>query len=262
MKLFESETAVVTGAGHGIGRAIARALSSEGVPVVYADIDQERVDQAMADSGGDPGRQYGWVGDLAERAQCESLLDFSADKLGPVHLFVHSASPPRHESDHLFAVDDDTWRRMHAVNVDASFFLARQFARQMVRESIAGSMLLLTSLHADSPRNLPHYSSAKGAMQMLVRELAKSLGRYQVRVNALVPGAIAAGGFKADPALTRHIPLGRLGNADDLAPLALAILSNRVSAYVTGTDIVIDGGISLTNWFDPPQFSEYEIAGA
>ena len=91
---------------------------------------------------------------------------------------------------------------------------------------------------------------------MLVKELAKTWGRYGIRVNALVPGAIAAGGFVADPALAKHIPLGRLGQADDLAPMALAVLSNRVSAYVTGAAIVVDGGLSLTNWFEPPELDE------
>jgi 3-oxoacyl-[acyl-carrier protein] reductase len=89
-------------------------------------------------------------------------------------------------------------------------------------------------------------------MAMLVKELAKTLGRYNIRVNALVPGAIAAGGFVADPSLARHIPLGRIGRSQDLAPMALAVLSNKVSAYVTGAAIVVDGGIALTNWFDPP----------
>ena len=64
-------------------------------------------------------------------------------------------------------------------------------------------------------------------------------------MNALVPGAIAAGGFVADPALARHIPLGRLGRAEDLAPMALAVLSDRIAGYVTGASIVIDGGHSL-----------------
>ncbi len=88
---------------------------------------------------------------------------------------------------------------------------------------------------------------------MLVRELAKTYGRYNIRVNALVPGAIAAGGFVADPRLARHIPLGRLGEPGDLAPMALAVLSNKVSAYVTGASMVVDGGLSLMNWFDPPE---------
>jgi 3-oxoacyl-[acyl-carrier protein] reductase len=143
--------------------------------------------------------------------------------------------------------------RMRSVNVDAGFHLGREISRALIAAKAPGSMLYLTSLHAETPRNLPHYSTSKAALAMLVKEFAKTLGRYQIRVNALVPGAIAAGGFVADPTLARHIPLGRLGRADDLAPLALAVLSNRISGYVTGAAIVIDGGISLTNWFDPPE---------
>jgi 3-oxoacyl-[acyl-carrier protein] reductase len=166
--------------------------------------------------------------------------------------FVHSASPARREADHALAVSDATWQQMRAVNVDAGFHLARELARGLIAADAAGSFLFLTSLHADTPRNLPHYSTAKAALAMLVKELAKTFGRFGIRVNALVPGAIAAGGFVADPSLARHIPLGRLGKAEDLAPMALAVLSNRVSAYVTGAAIVVDGGLSLTNWFDPP----------
>jgi len=145
---------------------------------------------------------------------------------------------------------------MHAVNVDAGFHLGRELARKLIRGKQPGSFLYLTSLHAGTPRNLPHYATAKAAMAMLVKELAKSLGRHGIRVNALVPGAIAAGGFVADPALSKHIPLGRLGEAKDLAPMALAVLSNRISAYVTGAAIAVDGGLSLTNWFEPPDLGD------
>jgi 3-oxoacyl-[acyl-carrier protein] reductase len=169
---------------------------------------------------------------------------------------MHSASPPRRETGHAMAVDRETWAQMHAVNLDAGFHLARELARKLIAAKAPGSFLLLTSLHAGTPRNLPHYSTAKAGMAMLVKELAKTLGRYGIRVNALVPGAIAAGGFVADPSLAKHIPLGRLGQAEDLAPIALAVLSNRVSAYVTGASIVVDGGLSLTNWFDPPALDD------
>jgi len=91
---------------------------------------------------------------------------------------------------------------------------------------------------------------------MMVKELAKTFGRFGIQVNALVPGAIAAAGFVADPSLARYIPLGRLGRSEDLAPMALAVLSNRVSAYITGAAIVVDGGLSLTNWFDPPTLDD------
>jgi NAD(P)-dependent dehydrogenase (short-subunit alcohol dehydrogenase family) len=259
MQLFENETAVVTGAGNGIGRAIALALAEQGVDTIFADINEDTVQQAVAQGASFDGACYGWSGDLGQRDQCAALKGFAKEKLGTTDMFVHSASPPRAEKDHLFAVDDDTWRQMHAVNVDAAFYLCREFARDMIKAKTQGRFLLLTSLHVNSPRNLPHYSSSKGAMDMLMKELAKSLGKYGIRANALVPGAIAAGGFKADPAMAKFIPMGRLGNAQDLAPMALGVLSNKMGGYVTGTSIVVDGGIALTNWFDAPQFDDSQL---
>lgn len=248
----EREAALVTGAGNGIGRAIAQALVGEGVRTVCADINRATV-MAAIEASARPELAVPWIGDLADPASREALLAHAASTLGRVTHFVHSASPPRRESDHTFGVNAETWARMHAVNLDAGFHLSRELARRLAADKARGSFLLLTSLHAGTPRNLPHYSTSKAGLAMLVKELAKTFGRHGIRVNALVPGAIAAGGFVADPALARHIPLGRLGEADDLAPLALAVLSNRISAYVTGAAIVIDGGLSLTNWFDPPE---------
>ena len=250
------EAAVVTGAGNGIGRAIAQALVGEGVRTVFADIGEDRVASAIKDSPR-PELAVPWIGDLADPAARDALLANARSALGQVTHFVHSASPPRREADHALAVSEETWRQMHAVNLEAGFHLSRELARGLIATKTPGSFLLLTSLHAETPRNLPHYSSTKAGMAMLVKELAKSFGRYNIRVNALVPGAIAAGGFVADPKLAKHIPLGRLGEAKDLAPMALALLSNKVSAYVTGAAIVVDGGLALTNWFDPPEFSEF-----
>jgi 3-oxoacyl-[acyl-carrier protein] reductase len=176
--------------------------------------------------------------------------------VGQVTHFVHAASPPRREADHALAVSLETWERMRAVNLDAGFHLSRELARKLIAAKSPGSFLFLTSLHAGTPRNLPHYSTAKAAMAMLVKELAKTFGRHGIRVNALVPGAIATGGFVADPALARHIPLGRLGRPEDLAPMALAVLSNRISAYATGAAFTVDGGLALTNWFEPPELEE------
>jgi 3-oxoacyl-[acyl-carrier protein] reductase len=249
------EAALVTGAGNGIGRAVAQALVAEGVRTVFADVNEDTVKAAVAASAR-PDLAVPWIGDLATRTACDALLADTPSALGPVTHFIHSASPPRRESDHAFAVSDETWERMRAVNIDAGFHLSRELARKLIAARLPGSFLFLTSLHAGTPRNLPHYSTSKAAMAMLVKELAKTLGRHNIRVNALVPGAIAAGGFVADPSLAKHIPLGRIGQAADLAPMALAVLSNRISAYVTGAAIVVDGGLSLTNWFDPPMLEE------
>ena len=249
------EAALVTGAGNGIGRAIAQALVGEGVRTVFADINPDTVAAAIKASAR-PELASAFVGDLADRAACDALLAHARSAVGRVTHFVHSASPPRREADHAMGVSDEIWAQMRAVNVDAGFHLARELARPLIASKQPGSFLFLTSLHAGTPRNLPHYSTSKAALAMLVKELAKTWGRYGIRVNALVPGAIAAGGFVADPALARHIPLGRLGQAPDLAPMALAVLSNKVSAYVTGAAIVIDGGLALTNWFEPPDLGD------
>jgi len=249
------EAALVTGAGNGIGRAIALALVSEGVRTVFADVNEDTLAAAVK-AATRPELAIPWVGDLASREDCNALLVHARNAVGVVTHFVHSAAPPRRESDHALAVTDETWQRMRAVNVDAGFHLARELALQLIAAKRPGSFLMLTSLHAGTPRNLPHYSTSKAALSMLVKELAKTFGRFGIRVNALVPGAIAAGGFVADPALSEHIPLGRLGQSDDLAPMALAVLSNRLSAYVTGASIVVDGGLSLMNWFDPPMLDD------
>ncbi len=254
-RLFDPErdAAIVTGAGNGIGRAIALGLVAQGVRTVFADVNAQTLEAAVK-SAAEPGLALAWTGDLAQKAECDRLLADARKKNGLVTLFVHSASPPRHERDHALAVTDETWERMRSVNLDAGFRLGREISTALIAAKSPGSLLYLTSLHAQTPRNLPHYSTTKAAMAMLVKELAKSLGRYSIRVNALVPGAIAAGGFVADPALARHIPLGRLGRAEDLAPMALAVLSDRISGYVTGASIVVDGGLALTNWFEPPVF--------
>lgn len=251
----ENDAALVAGAGNGIGRAVAQALVGEGVRTVFADVRPDTVASAIAESPR-PELAIPWIGDLASREGCDALLTDAQSAVGRITHFVHSASPPRREADHALAVTPDTWQEMRAVNVDAGFHLTRELARKLISERKLGSFLILTSLHAGTPRNLPHYSTSKAALAMLVKELARAWGRFGIRVNALVPGAIAAGGFVADPSLSRHIPLGRLGRSEDLAPMALVVLSNRASAYVTGAAFVVDGGLSLMNWFDAPALDD------
>src|SRR5262245_22936193 len=109
----EREAALVTGAGNGIGRAIAQALVGEGVRTVFADINRETV-MAAIDASAQPRLAVPWIGDLADPAARDALLADAASKLGRVTHFVHSASPPRRESDHTFGVSTETWAKMHA----------------------------------------------------------------------------------------------------------------------------------------------------
>jgi len=229
--LLSGDTALVTGAAGGIGRGIAEALAAEGAKVL-------RSDRADCDLS-----QPGAAAQLAERAIRE---------LGKVSIFVHAASPRRHEEDTALEVSEATWRAMQEVNLNAGFLLGQALGRHMREQKIRGRMLYITSLHAYAPRNLPHYSAAKAGQTMLVRELARALGPDGIRVNAIAPGAIPGGGFDAakNPGLLATIPMGRFGTPADVAAMALAVLSERFGAYVTGTTIAVDGGIALHNWIE------------
>jgi NAD(P)-dependent dehydrogenase (short-subunit alcohol dehydrogenase family) len=255
--LLPGETALVTGAASGIGRAIARAIAREGARVSLSDVDAQRGEE-LARSLRDEGCDAHFVAcDLAASDGPRRLLDAALARLGTVSLLVHSASPRRIEADTVFGVSDATWEAMLSVNLRAGFVLARGVGREMMARSVKGRMLFITSLHAHTPRNLPHYSAAKAGQTMLVKELARALGPHGIRVNAIAPGAIPGGGFDAKAAgldrLVKCTSLRRLGTPDDIAGMALALLCDRFSAYVTGTTVVVDGGLALHNWIEPPE---------
>jgi len=233
LKLLEGDRALVTGTGNGIGKGIAAALEQEGATVLRADIQNADVQC-----------------DLSTAAGAKKLAEDAIRRLGTVSIFVHSASPRRQESQTVLEATEAQWREMLAVNLDAAFILAQALGRHMVEKTIKGRMLLTTSLHAESPRRIPHYSAAKAGETMLVKELARALGPHGIRVNAVAPGAIPGGGFQAPPGMVEKIPLRRFGTPADVAAMAVAVLSERFGAYVTGSTIVVDGGIALYNWID------------
>jgi 3-oxoacyl-[acyl-carrier protein] reductase len=230
MKLLAGDRALVTGAARGIGRGIADALEAEGASVFRADVEQA---------------------DLSRPDGARQLAEEAIRRLGKVSIFVHAASPRRQENQTPLQVSYEQWREMLSVNLDAAFVLGQRLGSHMKEQKIKGRMLIVTSLHAESPRNLPHYSAAKAGQTMLVKELARALGPHGIRVNAIVPGAIAGGGFQAPPGMVEKIPLGRFGTPADIAAMAVAVLSERFGAYVTGASILVDGGIALHNWIDP-----------
>ena len=247
--LLAGETALVTGAAGGIGRGIARALAAEGARLVVVDIEALRLN-AVADELG----AHSLVADLSLDDVTASTFEAAVKMLGSISLLVHAASPPRRETQTILQVTPEEWDAMVDTNLRSAFLLGQLAGKHMIEQEIHGRMLFVTSLHAHSPRNLPHYSAAKAGETMLVKELARALGRHNIRVNAIAPGAIPGGGFAADVAsLERMIPLGRTGTPEDVAAMAVAVLSQRFGAYVTGTTIVVDGGLALHNWIAPPQ---------
>jgi 3-oxoacyl-[acyl-carrier protein] reductase len=244
MGLLDGDTALVTGAASGIGRGIAKALAAEGARLVLSDIAEEP-GQALA-------RELNAAfvpADLADPAAARKLFDAAADAHGPFSIFVHSASPRRRENETALAVTEAEWDAMVTVGLRSGFVLGQAAGRHMKARNIRGRMLFVTSLHAYSPRNLPHYSATKAGQTMVVRELARALGPSGIRVNAIAPGAIPGGGFDADTAaLEKMIPMGRTGTPEDIAGMAVALLCDRFSRYVTGATVAVDGGIALYNW--------------
>jgi 3-oxoacyl-[acyl-carrier protein] reductase len=235
MKLLAGDTALVTGAANGIGKGMLAALKEEGAQVLGADL-----------------RDADITTDLSKPDNAKALAEEAIRRLGKVSIFVHCASPRRQESQTVLGATFEQWREMLAVNLDAAFCISQVLSRHMIEQRIKGRILLTTSLHAESPRNLPHYSAAKAGETMLVKELARALGAHGIRVNAIAPGAIPGGGFNAPPGMVEKIPLRRFGTPADVAAMAVAVLSERFGAYVSGTTIVVDGGMALHNWIEPP----------
>jgi 3-oxoacyl-[acyl-carrier protein] reductase len=249
MGLLEGDTALVTGAASGIGRGIAEALAAEGVRLLLSDIAEE--------SGRMLARELNAAfvpADLADPPAARELFETAEKMLGSISIFVHSAAPRRRESETALAVTEAEWDAMVGVGLRAGFVLGQAVGAHMKARNIKGRMLFITSLHAYSPRNLPHYSATKAGQTMVVKELARALGGAGIRVNAIAPGAIPGGGFAADVgAFEKMIPLGRTGTPEDIAGMAVALLCDRFSGYVTGTTVAVDGGLALYNWIPFPK---------
>jgi 3-oxoacyl-[acyl-carrier protein] reductase len=248
--LFRGESALVTGSASNIGRAIAVTLAREGAAVRCVDVDPERNAATAAEIAKAGGSAEAVTADLSTADGWRAALPAGGQ---PVSIFVHSASPPRREADGALTVSEATWDAMVNTNVRSGFFLARELGKRMQASGTKGRMLFITSLHAETPRNIPHYAASKAGQTMVVKELARALGPAGIRVNALAPGAVPGGGFNAAAFnFDGKVPLGRLGTAQDMADMALALLSDRFSGYVTGTTVAVDGGIALYNWIPLP----------
>lgn len=227
-QLLRNDTALVTGAAQGIGQAIARAIEEEGGKVFGVD------------------REF----DLSVPGVAEKLTQKAIQAFGTVSIFVHAASPPRKEAQTTSRVTEQEWREMLEVQLNSGFLIAQALGNHMREKTIRGRMLFVTSLHADSPRNLPHYSASKAGQTMVMKELARAFGPAGIRVNAIAPGAIPGAGFKGSPDLVDKIALRRVGKPQDIAPMAVAMLSEKYGAYMTGSTVVVDGGLALYNWLE------------
>jgi glucose 1-dehydrogenase len=243
---LEGRVAIVTGAGSGIGRAIAQALADAGAAVCINYFGAYEED-ARAHASGLP-RAIAVSADVADPAQAASLVATTVEELGRIDVLVNNAGI-EHAAP-LLDVDLADWDRVVGVDLRGAFCCLQAAARAMRDSGRGGSIVNISSIHEDLPfPGLTSYCVAKGGLRMLMRNAAVELAEYGIRVNNVAPGAIATpinAATLRDPekvaTLDRLIPLARLGEPEEVARVAVFLASDDAS-YVTGSTYYVDGGM-------------------
>lgn len=234
---------IITGAGRGIGRAIAERFGSEGSRVILADINKEAVENVADGIIADGGSATVVTTDVASEEQVDALFDYVLEKFGSLDVLVNNAgmiSPTKH----ILEADKAWWDNLIGVNLTGTFMCARRAAHIMARQGY-GSIINMSSGGATKAhRAFVAYDASKGGIEAMTRALALDLSSYGVRVNCLVPGFIDTQNASKEVRQNQGaiVPLGRMGEAADLAGSAVFLASSD-AAYITGQRIVVDGGV-------------------
>ncbi len=236
--------ALVTGAARGIGKAIAARLGADGWTVGMLDVSQSDVDAAASDIEG----AMGLVADISDEGSVEAALDMFG---GAPNLVVNNAGIVRFGPLIDLAFEDFAIVAM--VNLVGTFTVARAAARRMVDAAVRGSIINITSMNGVAPGpNGGAYGATKAGIALLTQQMAIEWGSYGIRVNAIAPGLILAGmsdAIYSDPQIREaresKVPLGRLGTPEDVASL-VTFLASSESSYITGQNILVDGGVTMS----------------
>ena len=240
---LRGKVVLVTGAGRGIGRAIAERFAGAGSAVAVNDVEAGSADAtalAINDAGG---AALAAPADVSDSAQVGAMVDSIMAAHGRVDVLVNNAgivSPMLH----FLEADEEWWRRIIDVNLTGHFLVSHPVARIMAEQG-GGSIVNMSSGGATrAHRSFTAYDATKGGIEALTRAMALDLGPYNVRVNALVPGAIDTSGMTAGERALRgeNVPLGRIGEPLDMTGAALFLASDE-AAYITGETLRVDGGM-------------------
>ena len=240
---LNGKVVLVTGAGRGIGRAIAERFAEAGSAVAANDVDGEAAAGTAAAITDRGGTAMAAPADVSDSSQVAAMVDAVMAAHGRIDVLVNNAGlvgPTRH----FFEANESWWRRIIDVNLTGHFLVSHPVARIMATHG-GGAIINMSSGGATrAHRSFTAYDATKGGIEALTRAMALDLGPYNVRVNALVPGAIDTSGMAEDARRLRgeNVPLGRIGEPLDMTGAALFLASDE-AAYITGETLRVDGGM-------------------
>lgn len=237
--------ALVTGSGSGIGAGIARGIAAHGASVIVTGRTELSLRETVRSIEEGGARAWAYTVDVSDAAQCMELAARIASEVGDISLLVNNAGVIEYASMDDPQIDA-VWQRLIDTNLSGPFNMARAFLPQL--KATRGSIVNVGSIAGIvSTSNTVGYSASKGGVHMLTIALARELGKDGIRVNTIAPGAINTGMSPSSTdesrhaALMRRVPLGRIGQPEDLVG-PVVFLASPMSAYVTGATLLVDGG--------------------
>jgi 3-oxoacyl-[acyl-carrier protein] reductase len=239
MKRFVDSIVLVTGAGHGIGRAVAERFAEEGARVAVNDLDETRAAEVARTLHG----AIAVAADVAVKAQVDAMFDRVEAELGPIDVLVNNAGNI-HAARHFLEADEAWWDQLLGVNLKGAFLCSLRAAHAMARRR-SGVIINMSSGGATrAHRGNVAYDASKGGIEAMTRAMSLDLAPYGVRVNAIVPGLIRTYDLSPEAAVERGavVPMGRLGTPEDLAGPTV-FLATDDARYITGACLVVDGGV-------------------
>lgn len=255
MDLFDltGKVAVVTGSSRGIGRAIARALAEAGAKVTVTSRKAEACEAVAREITSDGGQAIAVACNVSDKVQVSNLIKETHSTLGPVDILVcNAATNPAYGP--MAELEDAMVEKIFATNVQGPAWLINLVAPQM-KDAGGGSIILLSSIAGlAGSKNIGAYAVSKAADAQLARNYAVELGSSNIRVNAIAPGLVKTDFARAlwegeeGKAFAARTPLGRLGEPEDIAGVAL-FLASDAAKFVTGQVLVADGGVTVADPF-------------
>ncbi|NHF58933.1 SDR family oxidoreductase [Flavobacteriaceae bacterium TP-CH-4] len=243
---IKGKVAIITGAAEGIGYSIADVLLQAGAKVVINDIDETKVHKALTQlSAKYPEKCLAYHGDAGEVGTINAMVDFTLEHFGKLHFVVPNAGITLF-GDFLEFTPESFWKVIQ-VNLQGAFFLAQRAAKEMIAQGTGGRMIMMSSqVGIRAYHRLSAYGMTKAALRMFAQNLAYELGRYDITVNAIAPGATLTERTEMEQPDYEGIwgklnPNGRVGRPEDIAKTCLFLLSDE-AAHINGQTIPVDGG--------------------